>query len=219
MKKCGIYAIINQENGHRYIGSSHNISNRWYQHRTALRGGTHGNKHLQRAWDKYGENKFDFAILLECSQDELIENEQAHIDGLSPEYNMVPFASTGKGNLGRSRPDNIERNKTFRSKGHTGCLHSDETKTKMAAAWVERKKVGFSDETRAKMSIASTGRKLSPEHIQKLRESRLGKHWTEEEKEEMSAKQRGRKLTPERIQLSIEGTKRAKARKQVETKV
>jgi group I intron endonuclease len=216
MKICGIYSITNRVNGKKYIGSSHNIKTRWHQHRTLLRQGKHGNSHLQYAWDKYGEESFEFVILLECQPDELIDNEQSHIDTLSPEYNIVPFARTGRGNLGRLRPDNIERNKTFRSKGHTGCLHSPETKAKMAAAWVERKKVGFSDETRAKMSIASTGRRLSPEHKAKLRIWLVGHEVTAEMREKSAAKQRGVKLSPERIQLSIDGRKAARLKREAE---
>jgi group I intron endonuclease len=174
MNNCGVYAIKNKINGHCYIGSSHNIQNRWYQHKTLLRQGKHGNPHLQKAWLKYGEDNFEFIILLNCQSNELVENEQNHIDNCNPEYNIVPFARTGRGNLGRNRPDNIARNKTFRSRGHTGCPHSPETRTKMAAAWVERKKIGFSNETRAKMSVASKGRTLSPEARAKISATLMG---------------------------------------------
>jgi group I intron endonuclease len=72
----GIYVIINKLNGKRYIGSSKSIHYRWNQsHRPQLRDGNHCNRHLQSAWNKYGENQFEFQVLEECSKDFLLERE------------------------------------------------------------------------------------------------------------------------------------------------
>ena len=58
----GIYKITNNVNGKFYIGSSQNISRRWYDHKRELRIQKHHNKYLQRAWNKYGEENFSFEI-------------------------------------------------------------------------------------------------------------------------------------------------------------
>lgn len=72
---CGIYEIRNKINNRSYIGQSQNIERRMDAHRYALRAGRHSNTHLQRAWDKYGENTFEFRILIECSVHNLDQME------------------------------------------------------------------------------------------------------------------------------------------------
>lgn len=63
-----IYKIENRVNGGCYIGSTVNPKNRWMHHRTSLRKGRHHSFVLQKAWDKYGEECFEFKVLLECSE-------------------------------------------------------------------------------------------------------------------------------------------------------
>jgi len=83
MKKkiSGIYAIINKTNGKRYIGSSKQIKYRWRSnHIPQLKKGEHYNTHLQHAWNKYGEKNFDFQILEECNESNLVEKEEHWIE-------------------------------------------------------------------------------------------------------------------------------------------
>lgn len=86
--KCGIYQIKNQINNKIYIGSSKNIENRWKQHIKSLNKEKHYNKYLQRAWNKYNYNNFEFIILEECLESELFIKEKIWIDKLNPEYNI-----------------------------------------------------------------------------------------------------------------------------------
>jgi hypothetical protein len=55
MKISGIYKIINKINNKYYVGSSKHI-----------------NPHLQNAWNKYGQNNFDFVITEECSSNKKV---------------------------------------------------------------------------------------------------------------------------------------------------
>ena len=66
---CGVYMIKNKINGKFYIGSSVDITYRWARHKRQLRNGNHHSIHLQRAWDKYGEENFEFKVIEECSED------------------------------------------------------------------------------------------------------------------------------------------------------
>ena len=59
----GVYQILCIPTAKIYVGSSLNISERWWEHRWDLRRGTHHSRYLQRAWDKYGEEAFVFSIL------------------------------------------------------------------------------------------------------------------------------------------------------------
>ena len=54
-KNIGIYRITNLINSKFYIGSSSNLKKRLYEHQRELNLGIHTNKHLQSAWNKYGE--------------------------------------------------------------------------------------------------------------------------------------------------------------------
>ena len=76
----GIYKITNNVNGKFYIGSSQNISRRWYDHKRELRIQKHHNKYLQRAWNKYWEENFSFEIVEECKVEELSDREQLYIE-------------------------------------------------------------------------------------------------------------------------------------------
>lgn len=62
----GIYGIFHKESGRAYIGSAVNISRRWYRHRNELKSNTHHCLYLQRAWNKYGEEAFEFKVLETC---------------------------------------------------------------------------------------------------------------------------------------------------------
>lgn len=89
--KCGIYMIFNILNGKRYIGSSNNLYNRLYTHYSHLKDNCSHNQHLQNAWNKYGEENFNYAILEYCNEDVQFEKEQKYISFMFPEYNKSEF--------------------------------------------------------------------------------------------------------------------------------
>lgn len=72
IKTKGIYLIKNKVNNKIYVGStSTGFSRRWSQHKTYLRGNKHHSRHLQNAWNKYGEENFEFSVLEEISDEKL----------------------------------------------------------------------------------------------------------------------------------------------------
>lgn len=87
MKISGIYKIINKINGKYYVGSSVNIkdypNNRWSRHIADLNANRHHNDYLQRAWNKYGKDAFEFIIIenynSKCEK-ELLLIEQKYLD-------------------------------------------------------------------------------------------------------------------------------------------
>lgn len=88
LKKSGVYMLVNMVNGNKYIGSSKDIQCRLMSHRSYLRHNTHYNKHLQNAWNKYGEINFDYSILEFCTEEDRIKREQYYVNTLNPEYNI-----------------------------------------------------------------------------------------------------------------------------------
>lgn len=77
---CGIYKITNLKNNKAYIGQSTDIKSRWNNHKIELKNNTHRNSHLQNAFNKYGEEAFEFRILEETFEENLDDAEEYWID-------------------------------------------------------------------------------------------------------------------------------------------
>lgn len=95
--QSGIYKILNKVNNNFYIGSAVNFLKRKNVHFHHLRKNTHHSPHLQNAWNKYGEENFEFEILEMCSLEELIDREQCYLDTLNPTYNVAKVAGSLRG--------------------------------------------------------------------------------------------------------------------------
>ena len=66
-KISGIYKITCKPNNKIYIGQSIDVYDRLFrQHRTQLRNNSHDNSHLQNAFNKYGEENFEFELIKAC---------------------------------------------------------------------------------------------------------------------------------------------------------
>lgn len=106
-KKSGVYAIRCVPTSERYVGSSQNVGARWSTHKCELRKGCHANVHLQRAWDMHGEEAFEVDLLVECAKDNLLTEEQKHIDYSPAHYNIHPIAGRTQGV--RRRSETLEK--------------------------------------------------------------------------------------------------------------
>lgn len=88
----GVYVIRNTVNGKSYVGGTTvSLRRRLNHHRSSLRRGCHPNRHLQAAWNKYGEAAF-VPEVLEVEPGDVMAAEQAALDSLQPEYNISPTA-------------------------------------------------------------------------------------------------------------------------------
>ena len=161
-KISGIYEIVNTITGKRYVGSAVNIRVRRNQHFRRLRKGDHHSTHLQSAWNKYGEAAFQFRLLLECSKDDLLIEEQKQIDRKS-EYNMTKGAGSCLG-----RPVSLE------------------TRKKIAEAHMGRKLGPRGEEHRRLLSEANKGKSKSDAHMNALQQARRAYEFTEEDRQARS---------------------------------
>jgi group I intron endonuclease len=190
-KFSGIYKIENILNGDMYIGQAAILENRERNHFYTLRKNTHRNRHLQRAFNKYGEDSFIFEILLICEKDKetLTYYEQHYVDILHPAYNICR-------NCVESR---------------LGVKSSKKTRKKLSSAR-KGKFIGedhpmfgkhWSEEINLKNSISHMGNK----------NPNFGIHWSEEVKENMSLGKAGKKKSGEYssnyvgVSFFVEGTK------------
>ena len=73
-----IYNIINKVNGAIYVGSTIRVNpqKRWWRHTKDLRSNIHHSRHLQRAWNKYGGDKFEFVIIESVPDENILVAEQ-----------------------------------------------------------------------------------------------------------------------------------------------
>ena len=150
----GVYQIRNKKNGKLYVGSSVQVERRLDRHRSDLEKGRHHCIHLQRAWDKYGSDSFEFQLFRKCRDvKEVRELEQERLNDLGDNlYNTSKIA--GGGDLISYHPnkDEIvekmkqslvkrygimtpeERRKVYAShkNGMTGRTHTDATKRKIS---------------------------------------------------------------------------------------
>lgn len=86
----GVYMLLNKTTNQCYVGSSKNISRRFYQHNY------NKDRMTTKLYNDMKNNDFDFVVLTECSVGELRQQEQYFIDLLHPYYN-TNYASRGIG--------------------------------------------------------------------------------------------------------------------------
>lgn len=185
---CGIYEIRNLVNGKRYVGQSVSIKRRQYEHLSCLRRGKHRSAKLQHAWNKYGESNFVFSEL-ECVERDkglLASRENFHI-AQGSEYNICP---AGESSLGHK--------------------WSAESRARLSAA---RKGKLLTAEHRAKVSLALTGRPVSPETQARLSAAQKGRFFTETHKQNLRqsrARQVCSAATRQKMSLSRMGNQNAR---------
>jgi group I intron endonuclease len=126
VNKAGIYRLKNLISGETYIGSSRNITKRFYQYFSVkgLINGNAKNMYITRALLKYDFSNFSLEILEYCDPNVTIEREQYYLDNFRGEYNILNIAGSFKG-----FKHSIETILKMKSRKHT-----DESKAIMSKA-------------------------------------------------------------------------------------
>ena len=169
----GIYVIINLLNGMIYVGSAINFKKRWKEHCNLMFAGKHPNIKIQRVFDKYGLEIFQFTIVeVVKDQSKLLKIEQLWIDASNccnreVGYNLCPTAGS---NLGRR--------------------WSEETKLKLSIAGKNRK---LSETHKLRIGNANKGKKRTPEMIKLMSERMKGNKISEETRAKLIAARLGKK--------------------------
>lgn len=158
-EKSGIYIIENGISEKVYVGSSKNLYARWSDHKSRLNSNKHPNKHLQRSWNKYGQDAFTYKVIefIDYGSD-LIDRESYWIERLKACDKEIGYNILKKGNL-------------------KGFKHSEETKKKLSRLGKGKKR---SKETRERISEAQRGLKkkrtkpMTEEHKRKIGDAHIG---------------------------------------------
>lgn len=150
-KPSGIYGIIHIKTKKIYVGSAIDITKRWRIHRHYLRLKNHRNPYLQSAWNKHGENSFEFVVLEKVKKTHLlIKREQHWLNTTSSfdrryGYNIAPTAGSQLGikhsaatkktlsRIHKGRKLTLEHSKAI-SNALKGRIHSDRARSLLSKA-------------------------------------------------------------------------------------
>lgn len=132
---AGVYKITCIANHKVYIGSTTEIRKRWTWHRGDLWRGVHHNRHLQFAWNKYGEENFTFEVLeMVMFVEHLHDREQYWLDYYQA-YDSDKGFNHGKVArapwLGRSHSEETRKKLSERAKAQGGIEYARQ----FADAW------------------------------------------------------------------------------------
>lgn len=210
----GIYEIVNVANGKRYVGSAKCVTTRWRMHQWQLRKRIHANAHLQSAWDKYGEQSFEFGMVMACAAEDLLSQEQAAIDRLAPEYNKCPVAGSTRGfvftaesrakisaaHKGKRRDPALVEATAAKLRGRVlppeRVAHLIGNKHAAGTVHTEEHRARLAEITREAYASGKRSRERPPEYREKIAASLRGKKLTPEHKAAVSAAMLGKKRGP-----------------------
>ena len=176
----GIYRITNKITDKSYIGKTGvSFGDRWDCHRAQLNGGYHDNPHLQRAWNKYGSENFEFCIIETVIDISVLDElEIKYIKEYRDAEKCYNILDGGEGGFMLGSHLSEETKKRIGEKNRvnmTGRKASAETRAKMSESQRKRYEL-WTDEDRTA-------------HGKKSSQCASGYHWSDEAKERFAKKQ------------------------------
>src|SRR4051794_34883958 len=111
----GLYAIRNKVTGKYYVGETLYLRKREIQHFSNLKTNKHENDYLQKSYNKYGKDAFEF-IILEADNsftlEELNEKEKYYIEYFDSYKNGYNLTVGGEGTQGRLLTEEEKKRKS-----------------------------------------------------------------------------------------------------------
>ncbi len=180
----GIYCIIHKDGKKCYIGSSLNVLQRFKVHKYWAKRGA--NQFLYREMGRLGHENFDYILIEECDKSVLFQKEELWIafydacgkDGL----NTMQNPATDK--LGYRKISDATRRRI--GDAHRGRRLTREHVEKIQASRRNGSGWHMSEENKAKIIAANTGRKPSAQQIRNSIAARKAKEITPEFRARMS---------------------------------
>lgn len=153
------------------------FGDRWDCHKAQLNGGYHDNKPLQKEWNEYGSDNYDFIVLHDCTGkdldylDELEISEIKKYKDLNLAYNLHDGGSVGY-YKGKHLSEEMKRKIGDKNRiNMTGRKASEKTKKKMFESQLNRYSKWTDEDRKAwgekmsKYSLTEEGRKSISEHM------------------------------------------------------
>lgn len=237
--KSGIYKITNTINEKVYVGQSKNLNTRFTNHLYRINRGEHHNEHLQRSFDKHGEDKFVYEILEEIEDLSLLDSREKywidHYGGINSNdtYNLKDPLLNEHNDYVRgkiSKANSGENNPNYGNKW-TDEQKKNMSKSRKGKSWEELYGKDKAKEMRENASESQMGREHSEETKEKIRQANVGeknpaygkgdrqlgdknpmfgKQLSKEHKNKISNKLSGRKLSKEHKNKISESAKKRK---------
>ncbi len=148
-KEVYLYQILNKIDGKFYLGTTCDIDRRWREHKKALSEGNHHSIYLQRAWNKYGEDSFQFKVIRIILKQRRKEIEQYFLNKFQCYDPFIGYNMNKKvdSRYGRPMSDEAKRKMSLSKKGKPS----------------PRKGIKASEETKRKLSESHKGQRMSEE--------------------------------------------------------
>lgn len=168
-----IYYIKNKKNGKIYIGQTVRPNERFKKHKWELERNMHPNEYLQNAWNKYGENAFEYGVLGTYKNEKLNGREIYWIkrfDALNPEkgYNLQ---SGGNSNFKPSKKTRKKISNAKKGEKHHmwGKKHKPSTIKKISDAGRKRKQTEYTKQKLSKLRSGENNPFYNKHHSQEDR--------------------------------------------------
>jgi group I intron endonuclease len=131
-QKFGVYCLVNNINGHTYVGSSINLASRMrnYLNNTFLKSKQNFNMPIVKALLKYDQSNFTLLIMEYVETESLTIRETYYITLLIPYYNVLKQGYSSLGYI------HTEETKKLLSELAKNKTHSDLTKSLIAKALI-----------------------------------------------------------------------------------
>jgi group I intron endonuclease len=197
-----IYMIRNRTTNKVYIGQTRQkLSTRWSRHILDLDRNIHGNRYLQRLWNKYKARDFQFLELDTAHSDSELNDIEREYIRLFKNCDICLNVEDGGPNTSWSYDSRLKISRHNRTR-----IISDETRQRMSESAKHRI---TSDETRRNQSLARLGRTPSDETKKKISDALIGKSFSQEHKDKLSLAWKSRIISDEtRMKMSESGKKK-----------
>lgn len=185
---CGIYMIMNNKTGQKYIGQAFDIEQRWYRH---IHNPNLQHSRIDRALNKYGDDIFSLHIVDETEKDKLNEREEFWVEKYNTfknkkHYNLTKGGDRGPSLYGDRNPMKRPEVALKISKIKTGKKLSQETKEKISRAkkgksiWKNKKHPmkGKRHANESKIKISKSTNTSGYYRVTKLRDKRCKQGYT-----------------------------------------
>lgn len=168
--RCGIYAVVNNKNGHLYVGQA-SVGNLYRRFSAHIFQKAEGSAIVSAAIDKHGIESFSFVILEYVPFDDLVLSKGLDKKALGARLESIESPQIRLFN-------DVSYNASLSGATMLGFTHSDETRQRMSDSWTDERRAAARDIMNSKVR--------TPEAIRKMAETKKGLSLSMETREKMS---------------------------------